>query len=135
MRILALILILLSGNVCSKEKVYVGMLSFHYDREYNYNERHINLGYESKEGYFAEYFVNSKNKDTFFVGKMYRGIYTFNEEWDFGFDVGISKGYHFKDRKYNLIGLPTVSWNKGEYGVDIRFGYAEVIGVRFTINL
>ena len=135
MKLLAIVIILLSGNAVCKEKIYVGMLSYHYDREYSYNEEHPNIGYESEGGYFVEYFLNSKNKDTFLIGKMFRGIYTFNDEWDFGWDIGVSKGYNFKDREYSIIGLPTISWNKGKYGVDFRFGYVEVIGVRFTVNL
>lgn len=133
-RTVLVLLFLISGNVSSKGKVYFGMLSYHYDRGSSLNEVHKNIGYESENGYFVEYFKNSHRKDTFFIGKFYRDIYKFENNWSFGTDIGLVKGYNFRGESVSVLGFPTVSYSGDDYGVDIRFGYTEVVAVRFFRN-
>lgn len=133
MQKLIIIIMLLMSQTATADKLYLGMLSYHYDRITPYNETHELIGYEH-DGWFIETFVNSKYRTTWYAGRIYRDIYKINDKWSFGADIGVIKGYDFHDREISVVGFPTLTYQREKVGIDIRFGYTEVVAARFTYN-
>lgn len=133
MKYILLLILLWPISAMAEQKMYVGMLSYHYDRDTDYNETHALIGYE-RNGYFIEVFENSKYNTTWYAGIVKRHVYDFNDNWSFGSDIGLIKGYDFHDEKVSVIGFPMITYQREKFGIDFRFGYDEVIAARFTYN-
>ena len=105
MRFLVL-LILLSPAVQACDSVFLGGISYHFDRSKDYNERHHMVGCANAIGRWdVMYFRNSKRRDSFYIGD-YKSLIQFRNS-DLGVDYGLVSGY--KDRLM-LFG-------------DVRFNY------------
>ena len=121
----------------SAHTIYVGSLTYHFDRDSEYNETNETLIYKHDSGWATGYFKNSYYEDTFFVGKQ------FTIERD-GIEIGIMPTLIHGYEQSQIIGLcsgkdcvsalPTFSYTKYEVQPTIIFGgtfFSFMIGYEF----
>ena len=112
------------------DKLYVGQLTYHFDKEDTQvtNESHELLIYQHDSGWVGGYFKNSYDKDTFLVGKSFTLLK--NDTFDVGVKAGLVKGYedHFD---YPIFGV--VYAEVGNFSFNFLPTQFVGVGLKFDI--
>lgn len=116
--------------------LHLGMVSYHQDRDINYNERHKGFGIDYN-GVIAGYYKNSNYKDSFYLMKNYRK-WNLVKNVQLGYKAGIITGYSFgvDVGSVNVAPalIPTLYIDTKPVGIDVNIIPGQVYSVSFKIG-
>lgn len=132
---LTLALLLLAYIDCHADEVGVGFLSYHWDREKDYNERNPGIGWGriGESSYSVYIYKNSHYRTAVLLTKRYN--YSQRGRWAFDLDYGLVHGY--EEELWDFEGitpvlLPRVSYDVGNVNIAALTFFD---GVAITVNL
>jgi hypothetical protein len=115
--VVAIVAVGMLAKAFSQQYISTTIGSYHFDRDKDYNERNLGLGYERHSGqwsFLTGYYRNSYYKDTVYLMAGYQPFYLQFGNWRGGIVGGLVTGY---DSPFLAGGV--VSYNGRRYGLNI----------------
>ena len=118
----------------ANDYIHLGMVSYHQNRDIDYNETHASIGIE-KSGYFIGYYKNSHYKDSFFAMKTIRAL-SITDKIHFGAKVGLVTGYDFKYTYKGVTAgaIPTLFFDFKPVSIDVNIIPTQVYSIQFKFS-